>query len=129
MEIIKVGERSGHFVFFERALDGDQDIRRSSNFRSQDDGVYTCNVTDQDGNSQYLYVGVYQTISLEFTMVNLNINSCFEDSIGAILVLNCSSSALPATNVRWYFNDQLTYQWENKSSTYPIEGPPRTTVC
>ena len=106
---IKVGERRDlHFVFFKRENDGDQDIRRSSNFRGQDEGVYTCNVTDQDGNSQYLYVGVYRIRSPTFTMVNLKINSCFEDSIGAILVLNCSSSALPATNVRWYFNDQLT---------------------
>ena len=95
------------FIFFRTSSDGDKEIRRSSNFRDQDDGVYTCAVTDQGGNSQYLYIGVYRTISPNFTMVNLDINLSFEDDRVVTVTLNCSSSALPVMRVRWYFNNQL----------------------
>lgn len=108
---VMVSENSGDIrsIVFSRELAGtdpDQEIRRSTNFKDENNGVYTCNITDQNGESQFLYIAIYETIPSEFTMVNLDV-TCFEDSEGAVLELNCPSSALPATNNRWYFNDQL----------------------
>lgn len=101
-----VNQEIVNFIFSRRLSNNDQEIRRATNFNSQVEGVYTCAITGEDGSSQFLYIGVYQTIQSEFVMVNLGINSGFEDSSGAILVLNCSSSGLPATRVSWYFNDR-----------------------
>lgn len=101
------GNQNLDSVVFSRTLpNNDQEIRRSTNFKTPVEGVYTCAITGEDGSSRFLYIGVYETIQSEFSMVNLGISSYFEESRGATLVLNCSSSELPATRVSWYFNDQ-----------------------
>lgn len=96
-----------HNVVFSRRLpNGDQEIRLASNFRIEFEGVYMCVITDGDSSSQHLYIGVYKIIEPNFTRVNLGIYSRFEGSVGAVLVLNCSSSALPVLTASWYFNNQ-----------------------
>ena len=104
---------------------GDQELRRSSNFQAQFEGVYMCTITDGNGTSQNLYIGVYHMIQPNFTMVNFGIYPAFEGSEGGVLVLNCSSSALPVLRASWYFNDQLItvgertqYIFNGRSTTY-----------
>jgi hypothetical protein len=97
--VVELMENNTDTVFF-GMKNGDPEIRRSSNFKALGNGVYTCAITDENGNRQYLFVGLYRIIPANFIIVNLT-STCSN-----YLVLNCSSSSLPATTVSWYFNDR-----------------------
>lgn len=101
----RASQERNNYIFSSTLLNGDEEIRRTTNFNRQSEGVYACVITDEDGINEFLYIGVYQTIRSQFSNVNLGISS-FQDSTGAYLLLSCLSTGLPATRVSWYFNDE-----------------------
>ena len=82
-------------------IEDNNDLRRSSNFLAGFNGIYTCVINGSD-SIQTLFIGIYE--NYPSLTAFLSVNTLPEPSR---LLLNCSSSGLPATTVRWFFGDQL----------------------
>ena len=82
------------------------ELRRSGQFTSAYNGIYTCIVTDQRSNdTERIFIGIYASYPA-LRANNLTISTLL-DNTGTKLVLNCSSTGLPATTVRWFFRNRL----------------------
>lgn len=88
------------------ALDNNE-LRRNGQFQSGHDGIYTCVVTDNGTNStETLFIGLYSNYDDYRLTVTLIANASF-NATDARLILDCSSTGLPATTVKWFFENQL----------------------
>ena len=87
----------------------ERELKRSRKLSQSDSnlqGIYTCKITDQNDIIQYrLYLGLY----IENTVLSEVHLQAKVDTNGSepTLILNCSSTGQPVTNVNWYFNDVL----------------------
>ena len=84
-------------------IEDNNGLRRSSNFLAGSNGIYTCVINGSD-SIQTLFIGIYENYSS--LTASLSVNT-LPDATAPGLLLNCSSSGLPATSVRWFFGDQL----------------------
>lgn len=81
------------------------ELRRSGNFESTRDGIYTCVITDESNFNQSLFLGVYSE-NKQFLDTTLAVDTNPSGN-ETKLSLNCSSRGLPATSVNWFFGNRL----------------------
>ena len=100
---VMVGPVCRVFVGYDESY---SELERSGQFSSTYNGIYTCIVTDQrNNNTERIFIGIYASYPA-LKAKNLTISTLL-DNTGTKLVLNCSSTGLPASTVRWFFRNRL----------------------